>query len=516
MLDVKRVLDRLAFGPSSADLEFVKQHGLPGWVEDQTRPDPALDKALDQKLASTRLRLKYGEKKDEWPARDELLPLDLLNAPIEVLTDLAFPRQPIAKPERERPRQEVMAATLTRAVHSRYQLQEVMADFWHNHFNVGAGDFRVGFGLPVYDREVIRPHLFGNFRVMLEAVAKSACMLSYLNNKSSKAGAPNENYARELFELHTMGRGAYLNNLYDKWREVPGALQSKPVGYIDQDIYEAARAFTGWSMQESPDKPLNAAMPVKRGQYVYVPALHDNYQKRVLANEFEPFGANEADGQRVLDLVAFHPATAQYLCRKLCMRLLGASAPESLVQSAAQLWARSREHPQQLRQVISHIANSEAMRQLPPKKIKRPLELMASFSRSCKLDLSATDGLLKTMEASGQRLFSWPSPDGHPESDEFWCGLNVTRRRWALVGGLLDNSWATGAVDPFWPFAGKIPTVAEFLTEWSTRFLGEPEVKLMASMVRSSGANVNQRLADAGRARTYLMWFGMSPGFQYR
>jgi uncharacterized protein (DUF1800 family) len=145
--------------------------------------------------------------------------------------------------ERRRPRDEVVAATVLRAVHSRWQLREVMCGFWHDHFNVDAlGSEAIGVALPAYDRDVIRRHCFGNFREMLEAAATSTAMQYYLSNRSSRSGAANENYARELFELHTMGRGAYLNDRYDRWRDVPGALKGKPAGYIDQDVYEAARA----------------------------------------------------------------------------------------------------------------------------------------------------------------------------------------------------------------------------------------------------------------------------------
>ena len=153
--------------------------------------------------------------------------------------------------ERRRPREEVTAATILRAVHSRWQLREVMVAFWHDHFNVDAFSAdEVSVALPTYDRDVIRRHAFGNFRDFLEAVATSTAMLYYLSNRSSRAGAANENYGRELFELHTLGRDAYLNDRYDRWRSVPGALKGAPVGYIDEDVYEAARAFTGWTVED--------------------------------------------------------------------------------------------------------------------------------------------------------------------------------------------------------------------------------------------------------------------------
>ena len=122
--------------------------------------------------------------------------------------------------------------------------------------------------LPSYDRDAIRAHALGNFRDLLEAVAQSPAMLVYLSNASSRAGAANENYARELMELHTLGRGAYLNDRYDRWRDVTGASDGAPQGYIDEDVYEAARAFTGWTIENG--QRLDSATELPRtGKFIY-------------------------------------------------------------------------------------------------------------------------------------------------------------------------------------------------------------------------------------------------------
>lgn len=509
-------MNRLAFGPSSFDLDQFRKTDLQAWVEAQLQPSRLSTSNLNRKLADARLRIKYGAKPGSWGAIDEMRPLNALAMGAESLAELVTPGIPINGLERDRPRQELMAATLIRAVYSPAQLEEVLVDFWHNHFSVNGLDRRIAYLLPVYDREVIRPNALGNFRQLLEAVAQSGCMLTYLNNKSSRAGAPNENYARELFELHTLGRDAYLNNLYDKWRDVPGADSGKPVGYIDQDIYEAARAFTGWTLQESPEKPMNPAVPIRRGVYVYVPSLHDNYQKRILATEFQPFASNEADGRAVLDLVAFHPATAANLCRRLCVRLLGTNAPDSLVASAAEVWARNRNDPAQIAKVVRHIALSAEFSALPAQKAKRPLEAFASFVRFTGIDFTVTEGFLRQFEQSGQRLFGWPSPDGHPESDSFWTGMNVMRRRWALFDGLLNNAWGTGVFDPFAPWSGRPVRVSEFLTLWCERALGRVEPRLLASMVQAAGLATNAMLGNPAQARMLVLWFGISPAFQLR
>src|SRR5258708_26640945 len=232
-------------------------------------------------------------------------PLATRAQPIEQVWPLADGKRPLAGAERQRPRLEVMAATLIRAVYSRWQLREMMVDFWHNHFNVNAaGDQAVAAALPSYDRDAIRPNALGNYRQLLGAVAKAPAMLIYLNNRSSRAGNANENFARELFELHGLGRGAYLNDLYSRWREVPGAGDGHASGYIDGDVYEAARAFTGWSIEDGAGLGGELRLPVT-GRFVYVEAWHDNYQKRVLATQLDPFQPAMAEGDEVLGLVAY-------------------------------------------------------------------------------------------------------------------------------------------------------------------------------------------------------------------
>ncbi len=254
--------------------------------------------------------------------------------------------------------------------------------------------------LPSYDRDVIRPHALGNFRVFLEAVATSAAMQYYLSNRSSRAGSANENYGRELFELHTLGRDNYYNAIYDKWRKVPGALQGKPIGYIDQDVYEAARAFTGWTIEDGAGVGPGQTLP-KTGKFVYVESWHDNYQKRVLASEFDPFQSPMADGRKVLDLVARHPATAHFVCRKLCRRLVSDTPSEALVAGAAEVWTKNRTRPNQIAEVVRYIATSpefaepgaprSSVRWRPPRAIFAPPGL----------DFAPTEGVINEMAAGG-------------------------------------------------------------------------------------------------------------------
>src|SRR5260370_451162 len=333
-VDPRTLLNKLAFGPSDADLHSIAKVGAEGWLGQQLKPPVEDDCAA--RIASTHIRLKYSSKTPEAEV-DEDRSLAVLAEPIEQHWKVV--EKALAGQERTFFRTAVACATTIRAVHSRWQLREVLVDFWHNHFNVNAlGDNLIAVALPTYDNEVIRRHALGNFRELLEAVAKSAAMQIYLNNRSSRGGAANENYARELFELHALGRPAYLNALYNRWRDVPGALEGRPQGYIDQDVYEAARAFTGWA-----------------------------------------------------------------------------------------------------------IVHTDAFRRSAGSKVKRPLELYASFARSAGIAVAPTPGLLGELDGSGQRLFGWGPPTGHPDENDYWLSSAMMRRRWSLLLGLADDAWKAGA-----------------------------------------------------------------------
>ncbi len=512
--DDSYLLSRLSFGATPASRSELADSGLRGWLQTQLHPDEAQDTLCRQRLTDLRLRIRYSDGK-EWPAVDEMRPLQWLDAPVEKLWTLQERGQSVPGQEKVRPRVEVCAATLTRAVYSRWQLREVIADFWHNHFNVNAWDHTVGIALPVYDREVIRRHCFGNFRALLEAVAQSTAMQWYLNNRSSRAGAPNENYGRELFELHTLGRDAYLNGLYNRWRDVPGAVDGHPSGYIDQDVYEAARAFTGWGLEDGSGLGGGQNLP-RSGRFVYVEGWHDNYQKRILGREFDPFQPPLADGQKVLDLAAFHPATARHLARKLCIRLIADQPPVMLINSAAKVWLDNRDHPEQIARVISHIVLSKEFAQVRNAKVKRPLELVASLVRATGQDFTPSEGLIGEMDAAGQRLFGWPTPTGHPDVGAQWLGPNAMRRRWTLVAGLLDNWWGTGTVNAQSLLGTPEPDAEKFTNRWLERLYGEAKPGLTAALLTAAGITADRPVPNADTGRRLLGWAAMAPDFQLR
>jgi uncharacterized protein (DUF1800 family) len=515
-------LSRLCYAAHSEDALEVQRGGLPAWLGRQLEAKDANSPDLQGRLHSFRLQIKYaagdgqpapnGATKN-WPAMDEARSLRYFEAPIGTAWALLDPKAIHPNEEYQRPWHEVAAATVIRAVHSRAQLYERMVAFWHDHFNVLATDNRqVGCALPAYDRDTIRPHALGNFRELLEAVASSPAMLVYLSNASSRAGGDNENYGRELMELHTLGRGAYLNDHYGRWRDVPGAAEGKPAGYIDEDVYEAARAFTGWTVENG--QRLDGATGLPRtGKFVYVEGWHDGYQKRVLATEFAPYAAPLADGRKVLDLTAFHPATARFVCLKLCRTFVSDNPPQSLVESAAKVWQENAKKPNQIAAVMKHIALSPEFAASKGAKPKSPLALAASFARVAGIDLTPTQPLYQSLAQCGQRLFGWPTPDGRPTSAEYYLTPEYLRERWFLVARLAANAWNTGEAKALAAQAnGGMPRLADAGTYWVQRFAG-PNAS-PGPFLAALGVDLGQPAKDPKRLAQIAGVCAAAPQFQ--
>jgi uncharacterized protein (DUF1800 family) len=228
------------------------------------------------------------------------------------------------------PADQVLISTVIRATYSKYQLNEVLVDFWHNHFNVYAYDYTYASATWAhYDRDVIRANALGNFRTMLEAVAKSPAMLFYLDNYINSVSGPNENWAREMFELHAFGAENYDGVIpRNQARGFPN-----PVAYVDGDVYETTRCFTGWRVNDQ--KKQNDPTFKDDGTFLFDASRHDRFQKIVLNVPFDETQANipEADGKRVMDLVCQNIAVGKFIVRKLWRRLIGDNTP--LVQPPA-------------------------------------------------------------------------------------------------------------------------------------------------------------------------------------
>ncbi|PIT73862.1 hypothetical protein B9Z39_13795 [Limnohabitans sp. JirII-29] len=518
------ILDRLSFGAQRADIETLQKTGVNAWIESQLHPthdDPVLTQALNAAV----LKISYGAGPD-YSALSENRPLNLLSQPLSELWKLTDNQTKMAYEERMRPLRELMASRLLHAACSQWQIKELMVDFWLDHFNVHASDASMAVSMPSFERDCIRRHALGNFSDMLQAVATSTPMLIYLNNRNSRTGAPNENYARELFELHTLGKQHYLNDLYAKWREVPGALQGEPRGYIDQDVYEAARAFTGWVIEDGRALGGGQSLP-RTGQFVYLDAWHDPYQKRILAQDFDPFASPMSDGKRVLEMLVKHPGTAQNLCEKLCRRFVADTPPTSLVHSSSKVWGDNIHHPQQVARVLSHIfASAEfnlAVHQPSPKKLKRPLELVISLARKLELPLAPSMGLINEMSAAGHRLYMWPTPDGHPDVTGYWLTPHTMRKRWMLAMGVMENWWGTGQVTPQQLSQGIAQPVdeAKLLAHHAEQLLGPQAAQSAIQKILSAQNFTPKGLLSAASdewsgVRRNLAYMAMSPAFQWK
>lgn len=441
-------LNRLTFGASQACLAEFATLGPEAWLDRQLSL-PVSDPALEDRLSRARLRIAYPAGTDEngasWPAVDEMRPLSALQADPAALLPLIdwTPGRGMDFTERLRPAAEVIAAALIRAVHAEAQLREVMTQFWHDHFNVNAmkDEYTAAF-FASYDAS-LRQHALGNFRTLLGEVVRSPAMLYYLNNADSIASPANENYARELLELHTLGAGNYLNDRYQDWKSVPGATEGQAEGYLDLDVYEVARAFTGWSVGDGRWLAEGETAPLT-GRFAYIDRWHDPYQKRILGREFPPNRGPMADGDEVLDILSAHPGTARFLCAKMARRLLADDPPASLVDRMAGTFLAARDAPDQIAQVIRVLVLSPDFA-APQHKLRRPFEFLAALYRATGAEVqSGENGFHWQLQRAGWRQHEYGPPTGHPDRLTAWTGASTLNRYVDLaLSGLED--WFDGA-----------------------------------------------------------------------
>ncbi len=473
---VQQVLNRLGFGPRPGDVARVRAMGVDEWIALQLAPDRIEDGAADRVVASYEMlgrptrelvgmyeqgqvairqqqksMAQQGDTSDKKDLRAELL--------------RANPQLRDQMRQNQRILGDVQSAKLARAVASERQLQEVMTDFWENHFTVFAGKGLVRIFIPGYDRDVIRPPALGKFRDLLGAVAKSPAMLFYLDQWQSAADsthptlvaarqqrpgargrfAPtgltmeqfeklpraaqmtpeqrtrveamtpeqrlqfvqqrvqqlgqrrglNENYARELLELHTLG--------------VDG-------GYTQQDVIEVARALTGWTMN-----------PRQGAEFTFNPQIHDAGQKTVLGHVL-PAGRGIEDGEEVLDIVARSPATARFIARKLATRFVSDNPPKELVERATQSFLST---DGDIREVVRTIVTSPEFfsRNAYRSKVKSPFELVASALRAVGAQPDTTMRSAQIVGFLGAPIFGHQAPNGWPETGEAWMNSGAILNR---------------------------------------------------------------------------------------
>ncbi|MGL4488172.1 MAG: DUF1800 domain-containing protein, partial [Rhizobiaceae bacterium] len=449
---IRKTLNRLTFGATASDEKLLGDIGLEAWL-DREIAKPADDAALLARLTKAVLPIEYEAGKDDggksWSALKEKRAYQYLNSEGERLLGLVRygPDYGMAYEERIRPAREVQAASLTRAVHADAQLREVMTQFWHDHFSVNSmKDERTGAFFVSHDK-VLRAHAFGNFREFLGEVTRSPAMLHYLNNADSRASPANENFARELMELHTLGAENYANSLYDRWSEVPGAKDGLAEAYIDEDVYEGARALTGWTIGDGRDIGENDTVP-STGRFHYVDKFHDPYQKRILGREFPPNQGPMEDGEQLLDLLAFHPGTARYMSRKIARRLFLDEPPEEFVQSVADVFLREKDAPDQIAKVVQFVALSQPFADSRPEKLKRPFEYLASLYRALGADSSSPGFEFQwQLLQAGWSQHEFRPPTGHPDKNEHWANTNYISGLMNIALSAFDDWFQAGKLD---------------------------------------------------------------------
>lgn len=476
-IPLSTALNRLTFGATPDSLASFLKMGLEAWL-DRELAQPASDSKLNKRLSQARLLIEYEADKDEknrsWKARKELVPYKYLNADGRTLLPLLdYDTSVMSYEERIRPGREVQAAALIRAVHADAQLREVMTQFWHDHFNVNSQrDEHTAAYFGLHDA-MLREHAFGNFRAMLGAVARSPSMLFYLNNEASKASPANENFARELFELHTLGAGNYFNDRTTVWSEVPGAKQGLADGYIDQDVYEAARALTGWSFGDGRYLAEGDNAP-STGEFHYIDGWHDPYQKRILGVEFRANAAPMADGEKLFDILAHHDGTAKFLCTKLCRRLLADDPPAALVERAVKTWKANSDATDQIAKVIRTIVLSPEFSATPPRKLKRPFEFLASFYRATGAEVTSPSlNYIWELSKAGWNQHEFRPPTGHPDVADYWANTNLISGYVNLALNALDEGSEAGKANLAAALPADKTRVADAVRHWQAAFQGD-------------------------------------------
>ena len=356
--------------------------------------------------------------------------------------------------------------TSLRALYSRRDLTEVLADFWHNHFSVYGPHFMVAPVLPHYDREVIRAHMLGNFRDFLEAVTIAPAMAFYLDNIYNSSDGPNENFARELLELHSLGEDAYFGAIPAS--EVPLNTDGVPAGYVDADVRELARCLTGWSLDE------------RTGDFLYRRYWHDDGPKHVLGIDL-PANGGQSDYRTVLDRLARHRATARFVATKLCRRLVADSPPVPLVDAAADTFLTTVDEPDQLARVVRTILLSDEFASTWGDKVRRPFETTVSAIRAMgpdfalPVDEDVSRYFLYLVYATGQLPHTWAPPTGFPDRKQAWLTTNAMVSTWRMIH-LFTALEIRGRrpCDPVGQTPSELETATELADYWIDRALHRP------------------------------------------
>jgi len=442
-------LSRMTFGPRPEERARAAEIGLSAWIEEQLAYDAIDDSALNWRLQNFEtLNMSATEL------------LDWSEGLFDDVDQQSVPR-------------ELVRASLIRQTYSRRQLYEVMVEFWSDHFNISAEKDDCFFLKTVDDREVIRPHALGNFRDLLWASAHSPAMLFYLDNQVNHKEHPNENYAREVMELHTLG--------------VDG-------GYTQQDVMELARCLTGWTVKDA----------FWRGDFTFNQDFHDTGPKTVLGVTIEPEGQREAE--RVIEMLAAHPATARFISFKLARRFIADDPPADLVSKGAEAFIKNSGD---LRAVLRVIL-LDGLPQIQPK-FKRPVDFVVSALRLLNAQTDASPALLEYLVRLGQVPFRWPTPDGYPMVSAPWMG-NL-QPRWQFALALARNEIKGTQIDlPKLVEVSGADGSAELTEKLSALILGAP----LPLAARENLLNSLNTVDDADLPALLAAGLIASPAFQWR
>ncbi len=459
-----RVLNNLTTGATAASItEFNALGGndtarLTAFVDQQLNPSAINDSALDTRLAAANGYTTLNKSLSQLWADHTL-----------VTTDSSAPAR------------ETQRAALVRAAYSKRQLQETMVDFWQNHFNVAITSSTAATVYVHYNRDVIRANVFGNFRTMLEAVGQSTAMMYYLNNRSNSRSGPNENYARELLELHAMGAENYLG--FVNPAQVPPAPEdpSYPIGYTDLDVYDTAAAFTGWTVKNGG----NGFPTENDGTFAYRLAMHDAGPKQVLGMYILPEQAAMKDGRDIYDRLATHPRVAKYICKKLIRRFVSDKPDQALIDSAAAIFRANWQSTNQIALTLRHILLSNAFIHAWGQKNRRPFELIAAALRACGSDwtikgISETrsNDFMNRLAATGHAPYDWAAPNGYPDVGVPWAGSNSVVTTWKMLSWLTETLDTDTALTPLLPIVAQSRanvaswTANNLVNYWCQRILG--------------------------------------------
>jgi len=453
-------LNRLAYGPRPGDVDRVARGGVMRWIDEQLAPERIDDAALATRERQFDL-LNYSREDlarlylDAQRARRERQQAQRADSMMSPPADQAE-----QTPEGMRARGlagQLQELAVVRAALAERQLQEVMVDFWTNHFNVFLGKGADRFLMPSYVQETIRPRVLGKFADLLIATARSPAMMFYLDNwesvtPGSRPASPafplsamrrggqgvrfprdpmradslrrraeqrmpqgiNENYARELMELHTLG--------------VDG-------GYSQRDVIEVARIFTGWSI----------APPPRGGGFEFHDWAHDRGAKTVLGVAF-PAGHGEDEALRLLTLLASSPATMHHVSRRLCARFVADDPPDGCVDAAVAAWQRTGGDIREVLRAIFHSPDFWAAQNVRAK-VKTPLEFVVSAVRAVRADPDTTARLAQVVARLGEPLYLHVAPDGYPERQEDWLNSGALLARMNAAVAIAAGRLPGAAVD---------------------------------------------------------------------